>query len=87
MPSRNMHPCLLPRLALPVSHPPPMHVPLCGQVEILDAPVTLQELKAHADGALVDMALFRQSRLSVQPVMPEEWAFITDTIIRRAGDA
>lgn len=42
----------------------------------LQRPVTLAELKLHADGALGGMALFRQSRLSVQPVSKAQWDFI-----------
>jgi predicted RNA-binding protein with PUA-like domain len=41
--------------------------------------VTLDEIKATA--ALSDMALVRNSRLSVQPVSDAEW----DTIRRMAG--
>lgn len=37
-------------------------------------PVTLVQVKA--DPALADLALVRQSRLSVQPVSPEHWAYI-----------
>ncbi len=40
----------------------------------LPRPVTLEAIKAEP--ALADMALLRQSRLSVQPVRPEEWALI-----------
>ena len=36
------------------------------------APVTLKDIKAEP--ALVAMELVRQSRLSVSPVRPEEWA-------------
>jgi len=35
-------------------------------------PVTLEEIRAEPD--LADMVLVRNSRLSVQPVTPEEWA-------------
>ena len=45
-------------------------------VRKLAAPVTLAALRPHADGALAAMALFRQSRLSVQPVSADEWAFV-----------
>jgi predicted RNA-binding protein with PUA-like domain len=38
-------------------------------------PVTLTQIKAHPD--LSNMALLKQSRLSVQPVTPAEWAVIT----------
>ena len=37
-------------------------------------PVTLAEIKA--DPALADLALVRQSRLSVMPVSPEHWRYI-----------
>ncbi|MCF8469652.1 MAG: EVE domain-containing protein [Parvibaculum sp.] len=37
-------------------------------------PVTLNDVKAEP--ALHDMALLKQSRLSVQPVRADEWAFI-----------
>ena len=45
-------------------------------VRHLRRPVTLQELKMHKDGPLASMALFRQSRLSVQRVSKAEWEFI-----------
>lgn len=38
-------------------------------------PVTLEEIKAHPD--LQDMALVKQSRLSVAPVTDSEWAVLT----------
>ncbi len=38
--------------------------------------VSLEELKRHKEGALASMVLFRQSRLSVQPVTQAEWDFI-----------
>ena len=38
--------------------------------------VPLAELKRHADGALEGLALFRQPRLSVQPVSAEHLEFI-----------
>ncbi len=38
--------------------------------------ITLEELKTHKGGALSEMALFKQSRLSVQPVAAAEWEFI-----------
>jgi predicted RNA-binding protein with PUA-like domain len=38
------------------------------------APVTLEAIKA--DARLADMVLVRNSRLSVQPVLPEEWAIV-----------
>ena len=45
-------------------------------VKKLKRAVTLSELKA--DKRLVDMALIRFSRLSVQPVSSEEWNFIME---------
>lgn len=42
--------------------------------EPLPRPVTLSEIKA--DGRLADMALVKQSRLSVQPVTNKEWETI-----------
>ena len=39
--------------------------------------ITLQELKAYADGPLAGMPLLRKgNRLSVMPVTPEQWEFI-----------
>ncbi len=46
----------------------------------LPKPVTLAEMKANP--ALAGMAMFRQFRLSVCPVAPEEWA----TILKMAGE-
>ena len=43
-------------------------------VEEMKRPVTLAEIKA--DKALKDMVLVKYSRLSVQPVKPEEWKYI-----------
>jgi predicted RNA-binding protein with PUA-like domain len=43
-------------------------------VRPLPKPVTLAEMKAEP--ALADMAMLRQSRLSVSPVKPDEWAAI-----------
>jgi predicted RNA-binding protein with PUA-like domain len=43
-------------------------------VRPLPRPVTLAEMKAEP--ALADMAMLRQSRLSVSPVKPDEWAAI-----------
>ena len=40
----------------------------------LKTPVTLAQLKA--DSALAELALIRQSRLSVMPITPEHWAAI-----------
>lgn len=45
-------------------------------VRKLEDPVTLAELKEHAEGALFGMALFKMKRLSVQPVSAEEWEFV-----------
>lgn len=42
----------------------------------LPAPVPLSDMKANA--ALADMAMLRQSRLSVSPVSPDEWAAILE---------
>lgn len=44
-------------------------------VEPLAKPVTLAQAKA--DPALANMVLVKNSRLSVQPVTPEEWARVT----------
>lgn len=49
----------------------------CVDIRALDPlpqPVTLADIKAHAD--LADMALVRQPRLSVQPVTEAEWRII-----------
>ena len=43
-------------------------------VRALPRPVTLAEMKANP--ALAGMAMFRQFRLSVCPVQPDEWAAI-----------
>jgi predicted RNA-binding protein with PUA-like domain len=43
-------------------------------VEDVPAPVTLAAIKA--DAKLKDMVLVKNSRLSVQPVKPEEWRYI-----------
>lgn len=48
-------------------------------VRPLARPVTLSEMKAEP--ALAEMAILRQSRLSVSPVKPAEWA----AILRMAG--
>ena len=45
-------------------------------VKSLHAPVTLADIKA--DERLKDMALIRQSRLSVMPVSAKHWAIIMD---------
>ncbi len=49
-------------------------------VRALAQPVTLQAMKA--DPALAGLEMIRQSRLSVSPVRPEEWA----QILRMAGE-
>lgn len=49
-------------------------------VRELKAPVTLAQMKAEP--ALADMAMIRQSRLSVSPVTPAEWA----AILKLAGE-
>lgn len=43
-------------------------------VRLLKRPVTLAQMKAEP--ALAEMKMFRQFRLSVVPVTPEEWAVI-----------
>jgi predicted RNA-binding protein with PUA-like domain len=43
-------------------------------LETLAVPVTLERIKAEA--ALANLSLLRQSRLSVAPVAPEEFAYI-----------
>jgi len=43
-------------------------------VEKLPTPVTLVQIKA--DPALAEMVLVKNSRLSVQPVTPEEWKHV-----------
>ena len=50
-------------------------------VRALPRPVTLAEMKAEP--ALAGMAMFRQFRLSVCPVMSDEWT----TILKMAGAA
>ncbi|KAK3110256.1 hypothetical protein LTR53_015634 [Teratosphaeriaceae sp. CCFEE 6253] len=49
----------------------------------LSTPVSLKELQQHRDvgGKLEGMQLFRQSRLSVAQVKPEEWRFIVEEMI------
>jgi len=47
------------------TYPPPKH-----------RQITLEELKAFKEGPLKEMALFRTTRLSVQPVTAAEWEFI-----------
>lgn len=43
-------------------------------IEAIPTPVTLAQIKAHPD--LQDLALIRQSRLSVMPLSPEHWKII-----------
>jgi len=50
-------------------------------VRALKTPVTLAQMKAEP--RLAGMAMFRQFRLSVAPVTPEEWA----VILELAGDS
>jgi len=50
------------------------------KVKPLSTPVTLPAIKA--DGTLVDIALIKQSRLSVMPVTPKEY----ERILKMAGD-
>lgn len=45
-------------------------------LDSVPTPVTLQEIKAHPE--LQDMALVRQSRLSVSPVSEKEWKIICE---------
>ena len=55
-------------------------------IRALKRPITLQELRLHSGSsnkgkrvlsdALQEMALFKRSRLSVQPVRQEEWDFV-----------
>ncbi|MAU52948.1 MAG: ubiquinol-cytochrome C reductase [Roseovarius sp.] len=45
-------------------------------LETAPRPVTLEEIKA--DPRLSEMVLVRNSRLSVQPVTPEEWRIVCD---------
>lgn len=43
----------------------------------IDPPVTLEELRRHAHGALADLLILRRgNRLSVTPVSAEQWRFI-----------
>jgi len=49
-----------------------------GWVETFGREVPLDELRSHADGALADMPLVGKSRLSVQPVTPEQFRFLCD---------
>lgn len=59
----------------PYFWPIPLHR---HQVRRLKRVIGLHELKTHKNGALADMALFKQSRLSVQPVKGSEWSYILD---------
>jgi predicted RNA-binding protein with PUA-like domain len=45
-------------------------------IESMPNPVTLKDIKAHS--GLQDMALVRQSRLSVMPLTNKEWDIITE---------
>ena len=45
-------------------------------IKMMAVPVTLAQIKS--DDRLVDMALVRQSRLSVTPVLAEQWAIIME---------
>ena len=51
-------------------------------VRPLEAPVTLKAIKA--DPRLAALEMLRQSRLSVSPVRPEEWAAILELAGERA---
>jgi len=53
----------------------------------LTEPITLRELKEFAsnDGALENMQMLKQSRLSVSGVTKEEWDFLMDVIKEREG--
>ncbi|KAK6512404.1 hypothetical protein TWF481_001290 [Arthrobotrys musiformis] len=50
----------------------------CSPIRKLGRQITLTELRTHSGGALKEMALFRQTRLSVSPVSPAEFQFILD---------
>ncbi|KAK6333170.1 hypothetical protein TWF718_010993 [Orbilia javanica] len=50
----------------------------CSPIRKLGRQITLAELRTHSGGALKEMALFRQTRLSVSPVSPAEFQFILD---------
>jgi predicted RNA-binding protein with PUA-like domain len=52
-------------------------------VRALPTPVCLDHIKMVP--SLSNMALLKQSRLSVQPVLSEEWAIILDLSERNAG--
>jgi len=53
----------------------------------LTEPITLRELKEFASngGALENMQMLKQSRLSVSGVTKEEWDFLMDVIKEREG--
>ena len=53
----------------------------------LTEPVTLKELREFADkgGALENMQMLKQSRLSVSGVTKEEWSFLMGVIKEREG--
>ena len=43
----------------------------------IDPPITLEELRRHAHGALADLLILRRgNRLSVTPVSEQQWRFI-----------
>ncbi|KAK6349187.1 hypothetical protein TWF730_009938 [Orbilia blumenaviensis] len=50
----------------------------CSPIRKLGRQITLAELRTHSGGALKEMALFRQTRLSVSPVSAAEFQFILD---------
>ena len=51
-------------------------------------PITLKELREYAakGGALENMQMLKQSRLSVSAVSKDEWDFLMDIIEEREGD-
>ena len=49
--------------------------------------LTVDELKAHREAALSGMALFKQPRLSVQPVSEEQFEFVLSLRPDADGDA
>ena len=52
----------------------------------LRRPLPLDELKAHKDGGLGGMHLFKYGRLSVQAVTLEEWEFVLGLEAQEAGE-
>lgn len=54
-------------------------------VRRLKREVTLEELKAHASGALEGMLLLKIPRLSVQPVSKAHWEFILELSEQEPG--